>query len=186
MPGDAWIQTYTGKRVYPLDPDPETICVEDIAHALASQNRFSGHTLKPYNVAHHSVIVAEHCTAALRLIGLLHDGSEAYLVDVARPLKRLPEFAAYREAERKLQKIVYKALGIEIPEMPMTHSIPVDVAAIDDRVLATEVRDLMFLRPKEWAWMPRPYSMHISPWTPEESEHQFLTLYHRLKDGADE
>jgi len=39
----SWMQTYTGKRFYPLDPKPELIYLRDIAHALALQCRFGGH-----------------------------------------------------------------------------------------------------------------------------------------------
>ena len=28
-----WLQTYTGKQFYPLDPQPEDIDIQDIAHA---------------------------------------------------------------------------------------------------------------------------------------------------------
>ena len=30
-----WIQTYTGKCFYPLDPRPEEIDIMDIAHSLS-------------------------------------------------------------------------------------------------------------------------------------------------------
>lgn len=32
-----WIQTYTGKQFYPLDPDIELIDLMDIAHTLSLQ-----------------------------------------------------------------------------------------------------------------------------------------------------
>lgn len=36
----VWIQTYTGRMFWPLDPRPEEIWIEDIAHALSLQCRF--------------------------------------------------------------------------------------------------------------------------------------------------
>ena len=51
----GWIQTFTGKRMYPLDPKPEDICIEDIAHALSNICRFTGHTKKFYSVGEHSI-----------------------------------------------------------------------------------------------------------------------------------
>ena len=38
-----WIITYRGAAIEPLDPDPEHIHIEDIAHSLANQCRFTGH-----------------------------------------------------------------------------------------------------------------------------------------------
>ncbi len=46
-----WIQTYTGKQFWPLDPRPEDIDIEDIAHALALTCRFNGHCDYFYSVA---------------------------------------------------------------------------------------------------------------------------------------
>ncbi|MEM9149127.1 MAG: hypothetical protein AAGB19_01555 [Cyanobacteria bacterium P01_F01_bin.3] len=82
---DAWIQTFTGKAFWPLEPDPELICIEDIAWALAHQSRYSGHCDRFYSVAEHSLWVSGQCSPEHKLWGLLHDASEAYLSDVVRP-----------------------------------------------------------------------------------------------------
>ncbi len=39
-----WIQTYTGKQFWPLDPRPEDVDIEDIANALSNLGRYAGHT----------------------------------------------------------------------------------------------------------------------------------------------
>ncbi|MFC4230551.1 hypothetical protein ACFOW1_01525 [Parasediminibacterium paludis] len=52
------IRTYTGLYMNVFDPTPEMICIEDIAHALSHQCRFSGHTKQFYSVAQHSYHVA--------------------------------------------------------------------------------------------------------------------------------
>ena len=75
-------------------PNPDDIRIEDIAHALSNQCRFAGHAREFYSVAEHSVHVSQLCLPEHALWGLLHDASEAYLVDLPRPLKLLPEFAA--------------------------------------------------------------------------------------------
>lgn len=36
------ITTYTGKHIDPLHPDPDMICIEDIAHALSLICRGNG------------------------------------------------------------------------------------------------------------------------------------------------
>jgi len=97
---EPWIETYTGKKLYFLEPKPEQIDIEDIATALSNECRFGGHTKSFYSVAEHSILVATICPAPLALVGLLHDASEAYLRDIASPIKQY--LANYKELEEKL------------------------------------------------------------------------------------
>ena len=97
----GYILTFTGIRFWPLDPRPEDVCPVDIAHALAAKARFGGHTKRVYNVAAHSLRVAnmaqvmaekEHEDGKLAFAyGLIHDGNEAYLPDIPSPLKPFSE-----------------------------------------------------------------------------------------------
>lgn len=107
----AWIQTFTGRAFWPLDPDPEQIAIEDIAHALSLQNRYAGHTFFPYSVARHSLCVMRllqmwGAPELVQLLGLLHDASEAYLTDIPAPLKNTSLFDGYGDAERRLQTVI--------------------------------------------------------------------------------
>lgn len=77
------ITTFTGRTVNPLALEVSDIDVRDIAHALACQNRFAGHTQLPVNTALHSYYVSMMCPSN-PLRGLLHDGAEAYLGDVTK------------------------------------------------------------------------------------------------------
>ena len=38
----SWLGTVTGKKINLLNPDPDQICLEDIAHALEKMPRFNG------------------------------------------------------------------------------------------------------------------------------------------------
>ena len=49
------IRTFTGKVFDLKILDPDSICIDDIAHALAYTPRFGGHLPQPYSVAQHSV-----------------------------------------------------------------------------------------------------------------------------------
>lgn len=138
---DGAIRTYTGRLFRPLTPAVGDISIVDIAHAQSQIVRFTGHTRVAYFLAQHSVEVSRRCgrSAVASLIGLLHDASEAYLTDIPRPLKHLPEFAPYREAERALMDAVYRRFGLAADVAP--HEAAVKRA--DELMLAVEIRDLM-------------------------------------------
>lgn len=119
------IQTASGRWVDPLAPDLDALVIEDVGHALAQLARFGGHGRLsadgfPWTVALHSVEVARrlersgHPRDVVRC-GLMHDATEAYLVDVPRPVKaRLPE---YRVAEDALWRALASrfSLPLELP-----------------------------------------------------------------------
>lgn len=106
------IYTYTGRRVNLLDMQPEDLCIEDIAHALACCNRFAGHTRFPINVTQHSVWAARLCWGTPHALqALLHDASEAYIGDVTKWLKATPEMAPYRQLEEQVQRLIYRVFG---------------------------------------------------------------------------
>lgn len=113
----GWIQTYTGRKFWPLQARPEDVHIEDIAHGLSNLCRFAGQVREFYSVAQHSWHVADYlrtngATPLLQLAGLLHDGTEAYMVDIPRPVKHIPEMQGYRDAEDRLGVTVYDAFGV--------------------------------------------------------------------------
>lgn len=166
----ATISTYTGKTVDLLEPDPDTICIEDIAHALSLICRFTGHTRKHYSVGQHSVLVAQHCGSAFQFEGLMHDASEAYLNDVARPLKRC--LAEYKAIEERFERML--AIKFDLP-----FPLPAEVKHVDMRMLVTERRDLM--RGPKWKESDiaklEPYPETITCWKPRKSEREFLDAF---------
>jgi 5'-deoxynucleotidase YfbR-like HD superfamily hydrolase len=172
----AKIETHSGRHFSPLTPVVSDICIDDIAHALANQCRFSGHTRVHYSVAEHSVRVSELLEEAgfgrdIILWGLLHDASEAYLVDLPTPLKRDPRFAFYREAERELMRAICQRFG-------MSEHEPQAVADADAILLATEARDLMPYTLEYWAKLTHePLEEMITPWMPEQAKRNFISRY---------
>ncbi len=38
-----WMQTFAGRKFWPLDPRADEVFIVDIAHALAQQCRYAGH-----------------------------------------------------------------------------------------------------------------------------------------------
>ena len=169
---DSWLQTFTGRKMWPLDPRPSEIFIEDIAHALANQCRFAGHCQRFYSVAEHSVRVAEACTKENRLWGLLHDAAEAYCCDLPAPLKRLPEMRQFRDCEKAILMAVAEKFGLP-PDVPS------EVKHADMVLLATEKRDLMAVGP-EWGWLPDPLPRKIIPLDQQAAEKGFMTEFRIL------
>jgi hypothetical protein len=144
----SWIQCYSGVRFFPLDPKPEEIHYDDIVMGIAREGRYRNQTLWPYFVAEHSVIVSIYAGKLAQergedwLLcarqGLLHDASEAYIGDVATPLKRQPMMAGYREVENVLQFAIYERYGVT-PTLASTQI----VHEVDRRVVIDEIRALM-------------------------------------------
>lgn len=170
----GWIQTHTGNKFYPQYPDKSLILIEDIAHALSNQCRFTGHTQTHYSVAQHCILVSYFCDEENALYGLLHDASEAYLTDIAAPVKRLPELAGYKELEKKVQSAIMKRFGLPAEE-------PKDVKRADILVLGLESESFMFPRHPDWV-PPGPVvpSIKILPMTPSMAKEVFLTRYDQL------
>lgn len=135
----GWMVTYSGVKLYPLDPRPNEIRFADIAHGLSNVCRFGGQCKIFYSVAEHSVRVAHWLlrterSKELAAWGLVHDAAEAYLGDVIRPIKKF--FPAYKVVEERVLKAVTKKLGLPWPE-------PALIKKADNVILACEARDLM-------------------------------------------
>jgi hypothetical protein len=131
---------YTGRDINMLDLAPVDVNIHDIAHSLAMQCRFGGHTKFHYSVAQHSVYVAERVFDVTKdptraLLGLLHDGSEAYLTDLPRPVKRQPICAFYCAAERMAQKAVLTAFDLPLIDDEL-------VKQVDEEILLMECHQL--------------------------------------------
>lgn len=177
----GWIQTFTGRAFYPLDPNPADIVIEDIAHALSNMCRYTGHCREFYSVAEHSVRMARQLLDNgwpddVVLWGLLHDASEAYLVDVPRPIKS--SLIGYREMEARVMTAVAERFRLPWPQ-------PDVVSKADLRMLATEFRDLMSAPPIPWKSIEgvEPFKFEIEPWSPSYAKDSFLFLFSRVEKG---
>lgn len=175
VPND-WICTASGRIFRPRDPDPSEIAIEDIAAALSKQCRFAGHSRTFYSVAQHCLHVAqvlEPTSIHLARWGLLHDATEAYLVDIPGPIKHAPELHGYREIEAALEAAIASAFGLVLPR-------PSHVKDADRAVFAAEVRDLMpvaaraALLPGTAAWPGA-----VKPMAPDDARVAFLEAFHR-------
>jgi hypothetical protein len=160
-----WIQTAIGGQFWPIDPRPDEVEVEDIAHALSLLCRFGGHCLRFYSVAEHSVLLARAAKPEHRLWALLHDASEAYLVDVPRPIKRF--LGGYSEAEDKIMRAVCQRFG-------MPDQMPAEVKDLDTRILTDERQQNMAPAPQPWSTDADPVGVTLEYWPPERAKQEFL------------
>lgn len=171
----ATIQTYTGLLFDLNNPQAAQVNLPDIAHSLAMQCRFGGHSLSYYSVAQHSVIVSQLVPTGYVLAALLHDAAEAYVSDVVRPLKdRCPEI---NYIERQVQHAVAERFGLSVAHFHSTAVCQADLQA-----LATERRDLMTGDTARWPCLDRvqPAPETIKPLDPEQAERVFTARFKEL------
>jgi hypothetical protein len=149
------ILTATG-RDFPLSglptvmPDAEPQ-IEDIAHALAQINRYTGHAARPYSVAEHSLLVCEiverefGMNLHVQLLALMHDAHEAYCGDINTPSKDQIG-PGWRAWESRWEHLVHSCFAL-LTANSVWHR---DVKRADLIALATEKRDLMPDSPRPW------------------------------------
>lgn len=193
MTKDLFISTVSGRDVPLLNPQPSDIYIEDIAHSLARIARFNGHTLGrvPYSVAQHSVRVMREVrdridgtpldTPGVLLAALLHDAHEAYIGDIASPVKwavaAFGEDLGLRTLKSLMDSAIAGAFGFEHRQFDN----PV-IKWADLVLLGAERRDLM---PKgaPWSCLEEVGFSHvptIRPWSVDVAQRKFLAAFKEL------
>lgn len=173
------IETFSGRFVDISAMTPEMVDVEDIATALSHACRFGGHVhAEHYSVAEHSCYVADLVheltqDASAALAALLHDGSEAYLVDVPRPVK--PLLKGYGDLEHAVQAVIYQRFDLLIDS-----ELHDTIKLADNRVLKTEARELMSSRGAHWGFGFQevvPADVTIQCWSASRAKQEFLDRF---------
>ena len=187
--------TYSGRRFWPLEPRPQDVDIEDIAHAMSMKCRFTGHAEGFISVAEHSVNVARFLPPKLRLHGLLHDAAEAYLPDIARPIKGdvyirrewksgIADFVPFSDIEGELLEAIYTGLGVSMVDGGYFASRKT-VKDVDTLALRAESDALI---PFADTWEIASLPIHASlrprrlPWGLAKAE--FMQLYLELTGGT--
>ena len=158
------IRTYTGLPFDIKILDPDTISIEDIAHALSLTPRWGGHTKELFSVAQHCVLAAWHVAEGYELEALMHDASEAYLQDMPAPIKSL--LPDYRKLEGDLMAAIAKKFKFEYPPPPV-------VKEIDSALLSAEWDQVVIGDSK--------YSAYLNYWRPQDAEAKFLEAFNQYK-----
>lgn len=189
----GWITTFSGRKFWPLAPRAEDVAIEDIAHALSMKCRFTGHTRHLYSVAQHSVLVAQVLHEFYKaspwqiLAGLLHDATEAYLPDVARPIKA--DLPGFLDIENRVDTAIFLHF---LPGAPTADAEwrrawhHEHVKEVDTRLLRTEIRDLMPPGSEGVLADLAPYPFTIQCLAPEDARTLFLQKYVQIVEQLDQ
>jgi hypothetical protein len=169
-----WMQTYSGRQFWPLDPRPEEVFINDIAHGLANACRYAGHCLQFYSVAEHSVLLSYIVPQSMALTGLLHDATEAYVVDVPRPIK--PFLPGYKDIEAGVWRAIAARFGC--PE-----ELPDEIKVADNAMLLAEQAKIMAPPPAPWNVPGVAAETPIHCWQPDVAERMFLYRFMELTNG---
>jgi hypothetical protein len=163
------IATFEDGRIDVVNPSTEDIRIGDIARSLSNKCRWNG--MCPfYSVAEHSVAVS---LMVPTLEALLHDASEAYLNDMARPIKMKTDLgAAYMPYEENLERVIAEAFNLTWPW-------PKEVKQADYACGFAEAKVLV---PHLGRLMPTPdvETPPIVGYTPDQAMALFLIRYEEL------
>jgi uncharacterized protein len=189
----AWSQAYSGERYWTLDPLPEEVHTIDVVQGLVNAARYRGQTKFFYPVLTHSTLVSVACEQLalergwsvqaakdVGFEGLYHDSPEAFLGDVARPLKRMRTMREYCKVEKLWEDAIFTRMNIH--STPRTKKL---VHEVDHRIVLDEIRVLM-KDPDMWQRAGRypdlkPLGIEVPNWTREESIRAFYQRYNELR-----
>lgn len=161
----AIAQTQSGSPLDFANPNPRHVDIIDIALGLSKECRWNGQ-LPPdqfLSVAQHCVMASQMLPPELQFEGLMHDGEEAYVRDLASPIKGLlPGYVA-------LAAGITRAIRTRF-DLPIERHSP-EVKSVDSALQEIE-RQAIFgggRRPDEFEF-----------WTPRQSFERFMERFNAL------
>lgn len=153
-------------------PQESAIDIISIAHALSQICRFTGHTRQFYSVAQHSYMVSMIVPPKFAFEALMHDAAEAYIGDIASPLKQ--RLHDYQRIEANVEQAVFQRFDIALP-------LDNCIKRADLIMLATEARDLL---PKHSSWFAgsdiQPLKEVLTPLDSHSAKRIFIQRFNQL------
>ena len=110
------------------------------------------------------------------MYALLHDASEAYLPDVASPLK--PYIVGFKAIENKVSNAIFTRFD-------MSPVVPPEIKVADIKILYTEMQDNMHSMPDLCLYPDSditPLDTELKFYGPKEAKEEFLRLFSELED----
>lgn len=166
-----WMQTFSGRQFWPLDPRPEEVFIEDIAHGLSNCCRYAGQCERFYSVAEHSVLCSMVVPAEDALAALLHDAPEAYIHDITRPVKRY--LTGYAEIQDEVWACIAQRFGLAF-------DLPESVKVADNAVLLAEGAQIMKPHPADWSVPGVAADVKVCGHLPEKAKAIFMHRFREL------
>lgn len=179
------MNTISGVLLDPKNVKPDDIRLYDIAHPLSFICRGVGQVKHFLSVGQHCINCAKEAEGRgysdrVILACLLHDGAEAYVSDIIRPVKVLLE--NFDEIEDRFQEAIYEHFGLG----DLTEEERELVHLIDDAMLWNEAKELFAhvdeLEPPLLSTIP---NFKVRDFQDVENEFNLMAvnLLHRLGDS---
>jgi uncharacterized protein len=173
--GEAgWLKLPDGQVCDLAEMPARCFTLQNIAHSLAHQNRFNGHTTRPLTVAEHSVMAALLVPPELALAALLHDAHEMITGDIPAPVcwELGLDLAALKQ---RIDAAVAQYWGLEqgFAQHPT-------IRTIDEQLLITEARDFMPEGEREITGGVSPLNITLEGWPPAEAKRRFIDTAARV------
>lgn len=187
----VWQRMLSGRRLDLVDPHPEDIEIEDIAHGLSRVARWNGQTIGP-----HAFSVAQHCMLVLEIALfhapqlskkdqqaiLLHDAPEYVIGDMISPFKAVLG-EEYKSFESRLQRAIHKRFTL--PETLSVDLIKIikksdrDAAWLEATTLAGfSQEDAYIIFGDKPEYIPEQL---LIPMEPEKAKATFITRFQQVQ-----
>jgi hypothetical protein len=176
-----------GRLVNPWNLLPELqagkVTLEDIAHALARINRWTGHTRTPISVGAHTLICVEAArrqSRQLARLALHHENGEVFFNDLPWAIKKHPSMVAYRAAEHTATRQCIDHFCPSLRGVSVDAIKPIDTACVmwEMSYFLPEGKDLWDHPAPETPLIPE---IAYWNWTPDAVAARWLATHYELQ-----
>lgn len=195
----AWQRMLSGRRLDLLDPSPDDIAIEDIAHGLARVARWNGQTVgrHAFSVAQHALVVEDIArernpawSARWLLAALLHDAPEYVIGDLISPFKAAIGLD-YKAFEARLLQAIHLRFGLPAR---LSGDVTIEIKTADTIAAYYEATLLAgFERAEAERFFGKPTRIKpdyrrrleeiVQPWAVTDVEGAFLKRFEVLTEG---
>jgi uncharacterized protein len=193
-PPRVWQRMLSGRRLDLLNPSPDDISIDDIAHGLARVARWNGQTIgnSIFSVAQHSLLVHAIVISAgivdrhLRLASLLHDAPEYVIGDMISPFKAMIG-GEYKAVEYRLLEAIHRRFRLPstladdlAKRIKRADRIAAYLEATRLAGFSVDEAERLFGKPDV---MIETYHYWLEPWTADEAKMRFIETFNAAENS---